>query len=35
VIQLRQRACVEKVICHSAFFAEIDDGFGKRTGDGG
>jgi hypothetical protein len=35
VIQRRQRARVEKILCHSTFFAEIDDGFGKRTGDGG
>jgi hypothetical protein len=30
-----QRACVDKILSYSAFFAEIDDGFGKRTGDGG
>jgi hypothetical protein len=34
VIQRRQRARVEKILCHSTFF-EIDDGFEKRTGDGG
>lgn len=35
VIQLRQRAGIEKIVCHSAFLPRSDDGLGKRAGDRG
>jgi len=35
VVQFRQRAGIKKIVWHSAFLPESDDGFGKRAGNCG